>query len=94
MTVGKLKKILEYLPQDAEVFSYSVLGECDARVDIIDLREGADIYHDEIDGEEFARSPWYCQGDSNAEDYWLAKGWNKPVVFLVGTDECIDYTRE
>ena len=54
MTVGKLRSILEHLPQDAEVFSYSVLDECDARIDIIDLREGPDIYHDKINGEDFA----------------------------------------
>lgn len=94
MTVGKLRSILEYLPQDAEVFSYSVLDECDARIDIIDLREGPDIYHDEFGKEDIKQTPWYCQGFSNAEDYWLAKGSDKPVVFLVGTDECVDYTEE
>ena len=94
MTVGKLRSILKYLPQDAEVFSYSVLDECDAHIDIIDLREGPDIYHDEFGKEDIEQTPWYCQGFSNAEDYWLAKGSDKPVVFLVGTDECVDYTKE
>ena len=94
MTVGKLRKILEYLPQDAEVFSYNELDECDARIDIIDLRDSADIYHDELSNEEIIQTPWYCQGDSNAEEYWLAKGKNKPVVFLIGTATYVDYTKE
>lgn len=94
MTVGELREALERLPQEAEVFTYNMLDECDARIDTIELRDTAEMYHDECYNEDVIYSPHYCQGDSHAEAYWRAKGPNVPVVFLVGTDRCVDYTKE
>ena len=81
MTVKELKKSLENYPEDAIVFLYDELNECDGFIGKITI-DKPDIIHEEDWDEDFAFSPYYCQGDSKAEQYWNAVGWDKPIVFL------------
>lgn len=75
MKVRELIEVLMELPEDAVVFIYNELDEGDGNIDQV-----------ELEGPEFCEghliSPNYCQGDSNAEEYWEQYGSDKPVVFL------------
>ena len=81
MTVKELRKALEAYNEDAVIFLYDELNECDGFIDKITI-DKPDIIHEEDWDEDFAFSPYYCQGDSEAEEYWNAVGWDKPIVFL------------
>lgn len=91
MTVKELIAALEKMPPNAMVFSYSVLDECDARVDKVKLHEKIDVYHDEYGDDDIFQTPYYCQGDSQAEQYWHDTEIDNPVVFLIGTDKYVTY---
>lgn len=84
MTVKELIKELQRMPQDALVLSYSELDECDAQIHEVKLRNYPDIYTDDYTSEPIMQTPFYCQGDSHAEGYWSAKGFDNPIVFLYG----------
>ena len=81
MTVKELKKSLENYPEDAVVFLYSEIGECDGFIDKITIDKPM-IIHEEAWNEDFAYTPYGCNGDSEAEEYWNAVGWDKFIVFL------------
>lgn len=75
MKVRELIEVLMELPEDAVVFIYNELDEGDGNIDQVEL-ESPEFYEGRI------ISPNYCQGDSNAEEYWEQYGSDKPVVFL------------
>lgn len=83
MTVKELRKALESYNEDAVVFLYSELGECDGFIDKITIDKPY-IETDE-NGEEYLYSPYGCNADSEAQEYWWAKGKDKPIVFLHST---------
>lgn len=84
MTVKELRKALEAYPEDVQVFLYSELGECDGFIDKITINT-PHIEHEEDMNEDFAYTPYGCNGDSDAEEYWNTVGWDKPIVFLHST---------
>ena len=84
MTVKELRKVLEAYNEDAQVFIYNELNECDGFIDRITIDRPEIIYEKEFD-EEFAYTPYDCQGDSEAEEYWNVVGWDKPIVFIHST---------
>ena len=91
MTVKELRKALEAYPEDAQVFMYNELGECDGFIDKITI-DKPEIVREEDWDEEFAYSPYGCNGDSEAQEYWNAVGWDKPIVFLHSTSFYRNYT--
>lgn len=91
MTVRELRKALEAYPEDAQVFLYSELDECDGLIDKITV-DTAVAEFDDTTEETFYYTPHYCQGDSEASEYWHAVGFDRPIVFLHSTNLCYDYT--
>ena len=81
MTVKELRKALEAYPDDTVIFLYDEANECDGFVDKITI-DKPHIIHEEDWDEDFAYSPYGCQGDSEAEQYWNAVGWDKSIVFI------------
>jgi len=90
MTVKELRKALEAYPENAQVFMYHELDECDGFIDKITI-DRPTCTKDE-DGDEYMFSPYGCQGDSEAQEYWLAVGADKPIVFLHSTSYYHDFT--
>ena len=69
MTVKELRATLANYPEDAQVFLYSELGECDGFIDKVTI-DKPNIVHDEDWNEDFAYSPYGCNGDSEAQEYF------------------------
>ena len=44
------------------------------------------------DGEEYLYSPYGCNADSEAQEYWLAQGKDKSIVFLHSTNWFRDFS--
>ena len=93
MKVRDLKKILAQYPDDTEIFIYNEFDECDGLLDRISY-DSANIEINMYDGEEDTSiySPYYCKGDSEAEQYWGAYGPDKKVLFL--RSSCLYYDFE
>lgn len=91
MTVKELRVALANYPEDSQVFLYSELGEYDGFIDKITV-DKPEIVHEEAWNEDFAYSPHACNGDSEAEEYWNAVGWDKAIVFLHSTDSYRNFT--
>ena len=91
MTVKELRAALANYPEDTQVFMYNELDECDGFIDKITI-DKPDIIHEEDWNEDFAYSPYYCQGDSEAKEYWNAVGWDKAIVFLHRTSFYRNFT--
>ena len=92
MTVKELRKALEAYNEDAVVFLYSEVGECDGFIDKITIDKPM-IIHEEAFDEDFAYTSYGCNGDSEAEEYWNAKGWDKPILFLHSTNFYRDFSK-
>jgi hypothetical protein len=90
-TVKDLILALQKFPMNAPVFIYSVVGECDGMVDKVTCDVAI---AEQLEGEDtpFACTPYYCQDDSEAEQYWSSRGLNKPIVFLHSTNTIHDFT--
>ena len=97
MTVKELRAILTNYPDDATIFIYNELGECDGLLDRVTY-DAPNVEFDMDAGEEFTliTTPHYCQADSEAEAYWSAYGPDKEIVFLHATNTYYDfqYTKE
>ena len=93
MTVKELRATLANYPEDAQVFLYSELGEYDGLIDKITI-DKPNIIHEEDWGEDFAYSPYGCNDDSEAQEYWNTVGWDKPIVFLHSTNVIRNYRKE
>ena len=91
MTVKELRASLANYPEDAQVFLYSELGECDGFIDKITI-DKPQIIHEEEWNEDFAYTPYGCNGDSEAQEYWNAVGWDKAIVFLHSTSFYRNFT--
>lgn len=91
MTVKELRASLANYPEDAQVFLYDELNECDGFIDKITIDKPI-LEHDDTVDETYMYSPHYCQGDSEAQDYWNAVGADKPIVFLHSTNFYHDFT--
>lgn len=90
-TVKDLILALQKFPMNAPVFIYSEASECDGMVNkvtcdvaIAEQLEGEDI--------PFACTPYYCQDDSEAEQYWSSRGLDKPIVFIHSENTFHDFT--
>ena len=94
MTAKELKKVLDLYPEDTEVFLYHELDECDGRLDKIELTHPILEPNEDDVNMPFIYTPHYCQGDSEAEQYWSAYGPTKPVLFLIATDMYYDFEDE
>ena len=97
MKVRDLKKILAQYPDDAPIFIYSELGECDGLLDKVSY--DSPILEPDDDEEAtapFMYTPYHCQGDSEAEEYWSAYGPKAKILFLHATNKYYDfqYTKE
>ena len=93
MTIKELRKALEAYPEDAVVFMYNELNECDGFIDKITIDKPI-VEHDDIDNEDYMYSPYGCNGDSEAQSYWWAQGADKPIVFLHSTSYYHDFGKE
>ena len=97
MKVRDLKKILAQYPDDAPIFIYSELGECDGLLDKVSY-DAPNVEFDMDAGEEFTliTTPYYCQADSEAEAYWGVYGPEAKILFLHATNKYYDfqYTKE
>lgn len=91
MTVKELRAKLANCPEDAQVFLYSELGECDGFIDRVTVDKPNIVYEEEWN-EDFAYSPYTYNGVSEAEEYWNVVSWDKPIVFLHSTSRCRDFT--
>lgn len=90
MTVKELRASLANYPEDAQVFLYSELGECDGFIDKITIdKPMTEIMED---GTEYLYSPYGCNADSEAQEYWLAQGKDKFIVFLHSTNWFRDFS--
>lgn len=90
MTVKELRASLANYPEDAVVFLYSELGECDGFIDKVTIdKPMTEIMED---GEEYLYSPYGCNADSEAQEYWLAQGKDKSIVFLHSTNWFRDFS--
>ena len=90
MTVKELRASLANYPEDAVVFLYSELGECDGFIDKVTIDKPMTETLD--DGSEYLFSPYGCNADSEAQEYWLAQGKDKPIVFLHSTNWFRDFS--
>ena len=93
MTVKELRTTLANYPEDTQVFLYSELGEYDGLIDKVTI-DKPNIIHEEDWDEDFAYSPYGCNGDSEAQEYWNTVGWDKPIVFLHSTNVIRNYRKE
>ena len=93
MTVKELRAILANYPEEAQVFLYSELGECDGFIDKVTI-DKPNIIHEEDWNEDFAYSPYGCNGYSEAQEYWDTVGWDRPIVFLHSTSVIRNYRKE
>ena len=90
MTVKELRASLANYPEDAVVFLYSEVGECDGFIDKVTIdKPMTEIMED---GEEYLYSPYGCNADSEAQEYWLAQGKDKFIVFLHSTNWFRDFS--
>ena len=90
MTVKELRASLANYPEDAVVFLYSEVGECDGFIDKVTIdKPMTEIMED---GEEYLYSPYGCNADSEAQEYWLAQGKDKSIVFLHSTNQFRDFS--
>lgn len=88
-TVGTLVEALQKMPQDAPVFAYSEMEECDARVEYVELytpdRKDKQEYEKSLKNEEcwpgYIYPPHGCKGDSNVSIFWQEHGL-QPVVYI------------
>lgn len=90
MTVKELRAALGAYPEDAQVFLYNELDECDGLLDQISV-DSPLLEHDDTTNDTFIYTPYYCQGDSEAEQYWHEAG-VQPVVFLIATNNYHTFT--
>lgn len=82
MIVAELVEKLKLMPQDAEVIGYSHYSEDDHSINAV---ESCFPSVEFFDGDPMIYPPYYCAGDSSAEEYWLKEkeGYKKPIVYLV-----------
>ena len=71
MKVKELIQLLQTMPQDAEVFSYTIYDECDASIDKVKLVSNP-------------LKAYYCKGDSVAGHYMANNQNETHVVVLSG----------
>lgn len=86
MTVRELIAKLEKMPQDAEVVGYSHYSEDDHSIGAVEsCLPSVEFFRDESGEDIMIYPPYYCQGDSVAEEIWLREkeGYKKPIVYLV-----------
>lgn len=93
MIVKELRATLTNYPEDVQVFLYSELGEYDGLIDKVTI-DKPNIVHEEDWDEDFAYSPYGCNSDSEAQEYWNTVGWDKPIVFLHSTNVIRNYRKE
>ena len=97
MTVKELRAILTNYSDDAPIFIYNEVGECDGLLDKVTY-DAPNVEFDMDAGEEFTliTTPYYCQADSEAEEYWSAYGPEAKILFLHATNKYYDfqYTKE
>ena len=90
-TVKDLILALQKFPMNAPVFIYNEVGECDGMVDKITFDTTIEEWDENCKTVGFF-SPNYCQGDSEAEQFWSERGTDKPIVFLHSTNVIHNFT--
>lgn len=81
MKVYELIEKLQKMPQDAEVVGYSTMDEGDHLINAVEsCLPSVEFENGEL---SCLYPPYYCQGDSYAEEIWLRDGYKNPIVYLV-----------
>ena len=89
VTVADVITALQKMPQDAPVFGYAEVDECDNPIEVVELYTPTSE-DEEMMAEQLESCPEWpvvypphgCKGDSYVSDYWRVNKKVSPVVYI------------
>lgn len=88
-TVADVIAALQKMPQDAPVFGYAEVDECDNPIEVVELytptQEDEETMAEQLEScpeWPVVYPPHGCQGDSYVSDYWRVNKKVSPVVYI------------